>query len=63
MSVYLQKVKSIFREWSDMVPTIFFIAFMMLMFYVFMIVGCALDDACYEVNVRSIEEVPDVRRD
>ncbi len=58
MSVYLTKVRRFVRKHYDFIPVIFMAAVIMFLCYAFMIVGCALDDACYEVHMRSIEEVP-----
>lgn len=58
MSVYLNKLRRFVRKHYDFFPVIFYAAVIMFMLYAFMIVGCALDDACYEVHMRSIQEVP-----
>ena len=47
MSVYLNKVRRFVRKHYDFFPIIFYAAVIMFMLYAFMIVGCALDDACY----------------
>ena len=58
MKINIQKLKLQVLKYLDLVPNLILIVIIMVFAYGFMLVGCALDDACYNVHMKPIMEVP-----
>ena len=58
MKIDIQKLKLQVLEYLELVPTLILIAIIMVFAYGFLLVGCALDEVCYNVHMNPIMEVP-----